>query len=130
MEAAGIEPEFGQSKELTTSGQNVSNSGQSLSKSGQPLSLRTGPDVEERTSTGQNRSIGGQNLALKWPQKEFARFPAFSNPQLLSELQEVVDAWETIPQPLKDGILAIVRGQEESAVDSGTNSQGSFARIV
>jgi hypothetical protein len=30
---------------------------------------------------------------------------------LLAELQEVADAWEELPQALKEGILAIVRGQ-------------------
>jgi hypothetical protein len=34
---------------------------------------------------------------------------------LLPELQEVVDAWEELPQALKDGILAIVGGKPKKA---------------
>jgi hypothetical protein len=73
--------------------------------------MRSGVDVKERTGTGETKSNAGQNLALKWPQKDPERFPSVFKPTLLSELQEVADAWEEPPQALKEGILAIVRGQ-------------------
>jgi hypothetical protein len=73
--------------------------------------MRSGVDVEERTGNGQTKSNAGQNLALKWPQKDPKRFLPVSKRILLSELQEVAEAWEELPRPLKDGILASVRGQ-------------------
>jgi hypothetical protein len=77
--------------------------------------MRSGADVEERTGNGQTKSIAGQNLALKWPQNVSERFLPVSKRILLPELQEVADAWEELPQALKDGILAIVRGQPKKA---------------
>jgi hypothetical protein len=77
--------------------------------------MRSGADVEERSGTGQPGSNAGQNLALKWPQNVSERFPSVLKRILFSELQEVADAWEELPQPLKDGILAIVRGQPKKA---------------
>jgi hypothetical protein len=84
-------------------------------KKGRAGILPESTDNNELTNPGQNRSNGGQNLALKWPQKDPARFLPVSKRILFSELQEVVDAWEELPRPLKDGILAIVRGQPKKA---------------
>jgi hypothetical protein len=111
VEAAGIEPESTDNNGLASGGQNRSNSGQEFSNTGQPLGLQYGAVVEERTGTGQTKSNAGQNLALKWPQKNPERFLPVSKRILLAELQEIVNAWEQLPPPLKDGILAIVRGQ-------------------
>jgi hypothetical protein len=77
--------------------------------------MRSGADVEQRTGNGQTKSNAGQNLALKWPQNVSERFLPVSKRILLSELQEIVNAWEQLPPPLKDGILAIVRGQPKKA---------------
>jgi hypothetical protein len=77
--------------------------------------MRSGVDVQERTGTGQTKSIAGQNLALKWPQNDPERFLPVSKPTLLPDLQEVADTWEELPQALKDGILAIVKGQPKKA---------------
>jgi hypothetical protein len=77
--------------------------------------MRSGADVEQRTGNGQPESNAGQDLALKWPQNVSERFLPVSKRILLSELQEVVDAWNNLPRPLKDGILAIVRGQPKKA---------------
>jgi|ETNmetMinimDraft_15_1059895.scaffolds.fasta_scaffold267904_1 hypothetical protein len=106
-----MEPESIDDKGLTTSGQNGSNGGQKLSNTGQLLGLDASANVEERTGNGQLESMAGQDFAPKWPQNESARLLAVSKQTLLSDLQEVADAWEELPQPLKDGILAIVRGQ-------------------
>ena len=114
-ERAGFEPAVHENNGLTSSGQLGSNGGQKLSNTGQLLGMRSGADVEERTGTGQTKSNAGQNLALKWPQKDPERFLPVSKRILLAELQEVVDAWEELPHPLKDGILAIVRGQPKKA---------------
>jgi hypothetical protein len=70
---------------------------------------------KQRTGNGQLGLNAGQNLALKWPQKDFERFPFDLERILLPELQEVVDAWEELPQALKDGILAIVGGKPKKA---------------
>ncbi len=88
----------------------MSNGGQELPNTGQLLGLDAGANVEDRTGNGQTESNAGQDFAPKWPQKDSARLLPDSKRELLSELQEVVDVWEELSQPLKEGILAIVRG--------------------
>ncbi len=109
-ERAGFEPESKDDNRIAGCGQQGSICGQKLSNAGQLLGLASKPNVEERTGNGQLESMAGQDFAPKWPQNESARLLAVSKQTLLSELQEVAEAWEELPQPLKDGILAIVRG--------------------
>ena len=104
VEAAGIEPAFQQSKELTTSGQNGLNSGQ-------PLSLGSGPDVKQRRDSGQTESNTGRNLTPKRPPRNLEPNTTDEARLLCSELSEVVSAWDSLPRPLKDGILAMLRSQ-------------------
>ena len=93
--------------------------------------MRSGAAVEERTGNGQTMSNAGQNLALKWPKKDPERFSSVLKLTLLSELQEVVEAWEELPQALKEGILAIVRGAAEKSEISEKRSRfdGTDVRI-
>ncbi len=109
-ERAGKIPAASTNNRLTTAGQRDETGGQKLSNDGQRLGLDAGANVEDRTGNGQTESNAGQDFAPKWPQKDSARLLPDSKRELLSELQEVVDVWEELSQPLKEGILAIVRG--------------------
>ncbi len=93
MQTAGSIAAASTNNGLTTNGQSGETGGQKLSNAGQP------------------GSTAGQVFAPQWPKKHSGRLLSVSKQTLLSELQEAVDVWEELPQPLKDGILAIVRGQ-------------------
>ena len=109
-ERAGFEPAAIDNNRLTTRGQNGSNTGQILNNVGQALGFRFGPNVEERTDPGQPGSNGGRVFAPKWPPRTSGLETISIPERYSSELEEIVDSWEELPQPLKEGILAFVRG--------------------
>ena len=94
-----------------TSGQNLPNPGQIESQAGQSQELTKAPPVEERTENALQRSHPGHTTSIISTQQErnllCAGYPPTPN------LATVIEAWERLPEMVKQAILLLVsKGQE------------------
>lgn len=106
MEAGGVESHLEENKNLSINGQDLSTTGRAKSQSLNIVNVVNASNVELGTKEGTSETPSGHPKNAIGTQQEHNR----STTELTEnqDLKKIIDAWQNLPEAMKQGILAMI----------------------